>query len=159
MENEIDSKAELYFGALLHDIGKIIYRSSSCNQTHSELGAEFLENEVGKKNPSFSSIEGQRVIEQVRYHHAKEISGANNLDASSLVYITYFADNISAGIDRKNEGDKAESTYFDKKVQLDKIFNILKGNSDHNKVELPDYDAIRKRLVQQLLKTEISSKK
>ncbi len=159
MDNETaqNNKTMLYFGALLHDVGKVVIRGVSGKGTHSELGASFLKDEIAINNPSFASSEGACVIEQVRYHHAKEISKAHDLDDTSLAFITYFADNVSAGMDRKNEGDKTESAHFDKNVKLSKIFNILNGHSDHNTIDLPSYNATRESLKRQLLQTKISA--
>ena len=35
-----EDKLALTFGALLHDIGKVVYRGSSAKGTHSKLGAD-----------------------------------------------------------------------------------------------------------------------
>ena len=39
----------LMFGALLHDIGKVLYRGSSGRGTHSKLGADFLSEEIAPR--------------------------------------------------------------------------------------------------------------
>ena len=95
------------------------------------------------------------MVEQVCYHHAKEIASAT-LEDTSLAFITYFADNISAGMDRKNEGDETEQAHFDKNVKLRKIFNIINGHNDDNTVEREDYNTIRERIKENLVQTAIS---
>ena len=151
----MDNKTALYYGALLHDVGKVVYRGISEKGTHSKLGANFLANEIAPVNPAFSSEEGASVVEQVCYHHAKEIASAT-LEDTSLAFITYFADNISAGMDRKNEGDETEQAHFDKNVKLRKIFNIINGHNDDNTVEREDYNTIRERIKENLVQTAIS---
>jgi len=121
-----EDKLALTFGALLHDIGKVVYRGSSAKGTHSKLGADFIE-ELAAQNADFEGMCGQKIVEQIRYHHAKEMSSASRLDDDSLAFVTYFADNISAGMDRKNEGDE-QAAHFDRDVKLRKIFNIINGH-------------------------------
>ena len=151
-----NNKVLLYFGALLHDIGKIVYRGMSASGTHSKLGADFIKNEVSPQNDDFSLVDGLKIIEQIRYHHAKEINASKSLQEDSLAYITYFADNISAGMDRKNEGDEEDKAFFDKSVKLHKIFNILNGHSDKNTIEHEEYNALREQLKHELINLKIS---
>ena len=153
----MDDKTVLYFGALLHDIGKVVYRGSSDMGTHSKLGAQFIDEEVSPLNEDFSTPAGRRVVEQIRYHHAREMVASTTLDSDSLAYITYFADNISAGMDRKNEGDESAKASFDKHVELRKIFNILNGHHDDSVVSHDDYNAVREHIKQQLAHIRISS--
>ena len=42
----MEDKTVLYFGALLHDVGKIVYRGVSARDSHSRLGARFVGEEV-----------------------------------------------------------------------------------------------------------------
>lgn len=149
-------RTALAFGALLHDVGKVIYRGSSERATHSKLGADFLANEVAAQNEDYEGPLGKQVVEQVRYHHAREMVIAN-LPSDSLAYITYFADNISAGFDRKNEGDDAELARFDRNVKLRKIFNILNSHRDDNTIEHDDYNVIREDLLKNLAQTPIAA--
>ncbi len=153
----METKTVLYFGALLHDIGKVIYRGISERKTHSRLGAQFIEEEVSACNESFCTPEGKKVIEQIRYHHAEEMKGIKRLSNDSLAFITYFADNISASMDRKNEGDEETKAFFDAKVDLRKIFNILNGSSDDNTIPHRDYNEVRELLKKQLAGIRISA--
>lgn len=151
----MDDKTILCFGALLHDVGKIVYRGFSGKGTHSLLGAKFIDEEVSPLNESFSSLKGQRIIEQIRYHHAREIARSSSLASDSLAYITYFADNISAGMDRKNEGDDEAKAQFDKNIELRRIFNILGDRHDDSVIVHDDYNAIRERIKWQLVQIKI----
>lgn len=139
-----EDKLALTFGALLHDIGKVVYRGSSAKGTHSKLGADFIE-ELAAQNADFEGTCGQKIVEQIRYHHAKEMSSASRLDDDSLAFVTYFADNISAGMDRKNEGDE-QAANFDRGVKLRKIFNIINGRHSDATIEHEDYNTIRERI-------------
>lgn len=150
-----DDKLALTFGALLHDIGKVIYRGSSGQGTHSKLGADFIE-EVATQNDDFGGGQGHSIVEQIRYHHAEELTHATGLDDSSLAFITYFADNISAGMDRKNEGDD-QATHFDRSVKLRKIFNIINGAYGDEVIDHKDYNAIREDIRKSLMGMSISS--
>lgn len=149
-------KVALYYGSMLHDIGKVIYRGSSEKGTHSKLGAEFI-SELSSENESFSGEAGRQIVEQIRYHHAKELRSAQSLKEGSLAYITYFADNISAGMDRKNEGDESEPASFDRSAKLRKIFNIVRGHRDDNTIEHADYNTIRVQLKKNLSAIGVSS--
>ena len=105
----VGQKALLYYGALLHDVGKVVYRGMSERGSHSKLGADFICNEVAPRNEAFDGPAGKAIVEQIRYHHAAEIVSARGLASDSLAFVTYFADNISAGMDRKNEGDETQA--------------------------------------------------
>ncbi len=142
----MDDRTALSFGALLHDVGKIVYRGFSGQGTHSRIGANFIAEEVGALNEAFSSDDGRKIVEQIRYHHGREMASAQNLADDSLAFITYFADNISAGMDRRNEGDAEQVNHFDKTVKLRKVFNILHGHTDDNVVEREDYNVLRERI-------------
>lgn len=156
-EESLDDKTILCFGALLHDIGKVVYRGFSGKGTHSLLGAKFIDEEVAPLNESFAAPEGRKVVDQIRFHHAREMAGSTSLKSDSLAYITYFADNISAGMDRKNEGDEEGNARFDKEVDLRKIFNILDGRYDDNVIAHDDYNAIRETIKRQLTQIKIAS--
>lgn len=110
---------ELIFGASLHDIGKVIQRSTNQKVKHSLIGANFL-----KAYPQLTPI-----INQVRYHHAQEINNAS-LDQDDLAYITYIADNISSGIDRRTKNIEEEQSFpnWDTHTNQEDIFNRIYEN-------------------------------
>ncbi|MDR2714359.1 MAG: type III-A CRISPR-associated protein Cas10/Csm1 [Coriobacteriales bacterium] len=154
----VQDKVELAFGALLHDIGKIVYRGSSSSGTHSKLGAAFISEEVAALNSGFDGEIGKKIVEQIRFHHASEMSATKSLSGNSLAWITYFADNISAGMDRKNEGGDDQAAFFDREVKLRKIFNIINGHTDDNTIEHEDYNSIRERIKGGLAGIEVSAR-
>ncbi|MFP3770531.1 type III-A CRISPR-associated protein Cas10/Csm1 [Enterococcus faecium] len=124
----MEEKLELMYGSLLHDIGKIVYRSKSnefTKGTHSKLGWDYLS--------QFEEFKQRGIKESIQFHHYKELSQAR-LKNDSLAYITYIADNIASGADRRDdveEGDETEeqnknSRYlFNRSVPLSSIFNIV----------------------------------
>lgn len=125
----MNKKASLMYGALLHDIGKIVYRSNDHpfeKGTHSKLGRLFLS--------QFSGFENKDILDCVSYHHFKELSKVK-LDKDNLAYITYVADNIASGIDRRDiieEGDQEDERHafnFDKNTPLFSVFNIVNAES------------------------------
>ena len=116
---ERDTK--VIIGALVHDIGKPLNRYND-GRSHSKSGYEFLKDEVG--------ITDKEILNQIRYHHGRELAGAK-IEDDSLAYITYFADNISAAVDRRDieDGEKG----WDRQTPLGSVFNILNGNSEKKK--------------------------
>lgn len=72
-----DERIKLIIGSLLHDVGKIIYRTSD-RRTHAESGYHFLKEET--------NIEDTEILNQVRYHHARELKAAR-LPEDSLAYL------------------------------------------------------------------------
>ncbi len=111
-----DRGLKLITGALLHDIGKVIYRGGD-GRKHSISGYDFLREEA--------EISDEEVLNAVRYHHGAALAKANVAD-DALAYIVYIADNIAAASDRR-EADHEEKG-FDPKIPLESIFNILNGN-------------------------------
>ncbi|MCD8180961.1 MAG: type III-A CRISPR-associated protein Cas10/Csm1 [Firmicutes bacterium] len=111
-------KMQIILGGLLHDIGKPAYRRRGERTNHSNAGYEFLKNEAG--------LEDDTVLEQVKFHHKSEIEKAPPKN-DSFSYITYVADNIASGADRR----KTETGGgFAADAQLESVFNILNGNHD-----------------------------
>lgn len=113
-------KEILIKGALLHDIGKVCYRTGK-RINHSKLGGDFLEQYL-KLNE-----EAERLLNCVRYHHKDYLQKAK-LDKNDLAYIVYEADNIASGMDRReNEG---EEKGFDPKLNLDSIFSVFYSDKE-----------------------------
>ena len=114
-----DRQIKLIIGSLLHDIGKVVYRSGD-GRNHSQSGYEYLKQDT--------SISDEEILDCVRYHHGTYLKGAKISD-NSLAYITYYADNVAAFTDRREAEEKEDG--FDKTIPLDSIFNIL--NCNHGK--------------------------
>ena len=90
-----ENQVRLTIGALLHDVGKVIYRTED-GRNHSASGKDYLENEVG--------IKDNLVLESIAYHHGSNLKNAKIAD-DSYAYITYYADNIAASADRREKAE------------------------------------------------------
>ena len=89
-------KIDLFYGALLHDIGKVIQRATGERKKHALVGADW-----------FDEIADNQVIsDQIRYHMANYQS--NKLGNDHLAYITYIADNIASGVDRRQSNEESD---------------------------------------------------
>ena len=117
-------------GALLHDIGKVVYRANQGSDAHSKRGAAFIE-------PYFSDMGlKQSIIHCLKYHHGKELSGAQ-LKNDDYAYIVYEADNIAAAVDRRDldEGENTSTQKFDKELPLQSIFRVFGGNTSNKPLQ------------------------
>ena len=108
-----EENVKLAIGALLHDIGKLLYRYND-GRNHSRSGYEYLKDVV--------HIEDREILEQVLYHHASLLKNAR-IENNSLAYITYIADNIASASDRRKTQE--EESGFDREMSLQSIFNLL----------------------------------
>ncbi len=112
----MDLQYKIQAGAMLHDIGKVLYRAAD-GRNHSRSGYDFLKDEAG--------IKDRDILDQVLYHHAALLKGSGIAD-DSPAYVTYIADNIAAAADRRKK--ESGDTGFDRQAPLESIFNILNRN-------------------------------
>lgn len=117
---------QVLFGSLLHDIGKVVFRTGSSHESHSILGYNYLRNDVG--------IKDDNILKCVKYHHRSLLRQAP-IDTDDFSYIVYIADNIAAATDRRRK-DNIEcnsdfSTKWDRQIPLQSVFNIFKGNNQN----------------------------
>ncbi|MBQ6206824.1 MAG: type III-A CRISPR-associated protein Cas10/Csm1 [Oscillospiraceae bacterium] len=118
------------FGGLLHDAGKIAYRSGGANLSHSRRGFDFLR-DCWRDNPD--SHDRQAVLDCVLYHHQDALK-ESALPPDSLAWLIYYADNVSAAADRRKDGDSA-SGHYARYLPLKPVFAKLNG--DHDGFVLP----------------------
>ena len=111
-----EEEVKITIGGLLHDVGKVIYRTGN-SKSHSESGYEFLLEEV--------KLDDKDVLEAVLYHHKSMLAKAD-IEKNSFAYITYIADNIASAMDRRKKEN--EDYGFEKTMPLQPVFNILNGN-------------------------------
>lgn len=112
-----ERQIKLIFGCLLHDVGKIVYRSGSDTRNHCQSGYDFLSSEAG--------ITDNGILNCVKYHHWKMLENANVAN-DDLCYLSYFADNVAAMIDRREAETEPEGNeVFEKDTPLQTVFNIL----------------------------------
>lgn len=112
-------------GCLLHDIGKVLYRYND-GRNHSTSGYEFLKS---------LGIDDEDILNQVRFHHSSMLRNAG-LDDTSLAYITWWADNVAAGADRRDAEESREGASYDRFVPLQSVFNIVNGNNQKANYDL-----------------------
>lgn len=115
-------KIDLFYGALLHDIGKVIQRATGERKKHALVGADW-----------FDEIADNQVIsDQIRYHMANYQS--DKLSNDHLAYITYIADNIASGLDRRQSNEEsdeeASAKIWDTYTNQADIFNVFGAQTD-----------------------------
>lgn len=110
-----DHETKIIIGSLLHDIGKVVYRKGMDGRKHSQSGYEYLKNYTNDKD----------ILNAVRYHHADALH-QSSIEDDSIAYITYIADNIASGADRRNK--EIEDKGFEIHTALQPVFNLLNGN-------------------------------
>jgi CRISPR-associated protein Csm1 len=132
-------------GCLLHDIGKPVQRArmnpagiteGAYSQRHGAIGRRFLEDvwSHDAQNPDGSSkdsekcdtkTDNQKILDAVSFHHATELREAarsGQLEADAPAYISYIADNIAAGADRRKEASE-HSQWFYPKIALRSVYD------------------------------------
>ena len=70
-----ERQIQLIIGCLLHDIGKVVYRSGD-GRNHSKSGYDYLATEA--------NISNKDILNCVRYHHAKYLRNASIEDDAFL---------------------------------------------------------------------------
>lgn len=119
--------------SLLHDIGKVVIRATGERKSHSVLGSDFL-------FPfCHASGDGKEILQGVRYHHGKDLQGAG-LSSDALAYVVYEADNIAAGLDRRDK-DKNSVFRFDAELSLENVCNQLETEGTASYFALKKLDA------------------
>lgn len=115
-------KIDLFYGALLHDIGKVIQRATGERKKHALVGADWF-NEIA---------DNQVISDQIRYHMANYQS--DKLGNDHLAYITYIADNIASGVDRRQSNEEsdedASAKIWDTYTNQADIFNVFGAQTD-----------------------------
>ena len=119
-------------GGLLHDIGKLLYRYND-GRNHCISGHELLKS---------AGIKDEDVLNQVKYHHGALLRNSN-VSKDSAAYITYWADNVAAGADRREKlSDIGDKEPYEKDMPLESVFNILNGNKQDYTYDMQEvYDS------------------
>ncbi len=120
---------KITIGALLHDTGKLLFRSGDDGRAHPVSGAEFLS----------KLTDDPEILQCVKFHHKNDIRNTT-LPPGSPAYIVYVADNIAAAADRR-DSEGAEAAYgFNKEAPLESVFNILNNGTRRQKLPLKPLD-------------------
>ncbi|MDR2380410.1 MAG: type III-A CRISPR-associated protein Cas10/Csm1 [Bifidobacteriaceae bacterium] len=158
------------FGCVLHDVGKPVQRAQlGYKGTHSAIGRRFLIKvwSHDERNPSevddpaaatetvetAEGADGDRglsalqrdVLDAVSYHHARALraaSEAGRLAPDAPAYVSYIADNIAAGADRRRLQDDSDTPHdWQPTTPLYSIFNAfgsVPGEQSYRPVLLDD---------------------
>lgn len=128
-----------FYGSLLHDIGKAVQRAENVRKKHQIVGADLLE--------KFDA--NREITRSLRYHHSDYMS--SSLPKDSLSYITYIADNIASGTDRRSENDE-KGWKWNSKTPLQDIFNRF-GNEPSKRYIAPS--ELRPNVVDKILPSKV----
>lgn len=128
-----------FYGSLLHDIGKAVQRAENVRKKHQIVGADLLE--------KFDA--NREITRSLRYHHSDYMS--SSLPKDSLSYITYIADNIASGTDRRSENDE-KGWKWNSKTPLQDIFNRF-GNEPSKRYIEPS--ELRPNVVDKILPSKV----
>ena len=108
-------KYDLVIGALLHNIGKILFDDYKSSYENLEIYEEL-------------NINNQDILDCIRHQTYEQIQ-KSNLRSDSIALIAYVASAVVSDINNiKNEEFKDED--FDKNTPLYSIFNILNNNNE-----------------------------
>lgn len=140
-----ETLVDLFYGAVLHDVGKIVQRADQQRVRHSKLGTDFLK--------GFQA--NQAVLHQVSFHHYQELSQAK-ISVDDLAYITYIADNIASGADRRDNTESVEKPW-DSKTNLEDVFNKFGENSTKRYFEPSELDLSTDKIFAESNKKEFTS--
>ena len=108
-----EKETKLIIAAILHDIGKVIYREGNDVRKHSISGYDYLKD---------TGITDKEILDAVKYHHAQSLKNAD-IEDNSLSYIVYMADNIASATDRRERMEEEKG--FEISASLESVFNIL----------------------------------
>lgn len=128
-----------FYGSLLHDIGKAVQRAENVRKKHQIVGTDLLE--------KFDA--NREITRSLRYHHSDYMS--SSLPKDSLSYITYIADNIASGTDRRSENDE-KGWKWNSKTPLQDIFNRF-GNEPSKRYIAPS--ELRPNVVDKILPSKV----
>lgn len=110
-------KNDIFYGALLHDIGKVVQRATGERDKHALVGARWLAN----------YSDNETILAHVKNHMA---SYQEKLPNNHTAYITYIADNIASGVDRRQSQEEVEiaGAMWDHYTNQADIFNVFGPN-------------------------------
>lgn len=114
-----ERQIKIVIGSLLHDIGKIIYRSGKDSRKHAESGYDFLLKEIG--------LTDNDLLNSIKYHHYSNIK-SNAVAQNDICYLVNFADSIALGEGSKKSNEDDTRRLIVKNAPLESVFNILNNN-------------------------------
>lgn len=105
-------------GALLHDIGKVVYRSGEVSEDAATAGATFLR----------SYTQQEEIVRCAGFHHKNKLELAN-FSNDSFAYLVYEAMLLATANDyeKLEEGNPTYKQYFDSTMPLTSVFYTFGG--------------------------------
>ena len=123
-------------GALLHDIGKVVYRSGKVSEDAATAGATFLR----------SYTQQEEIVQCAQYHHKKQLESVNVCD-DSFVYLVHEAIQLTSGDDYHEfeEGNPTDIQSFDSTLPLTSVFYTFAGKKSESprSYELCSFDLMK----------------
>lgn len=122
--------------ALLHDIGKLVYRSGKVLEDAATAGATFLR----------SYTQEEEIVQCAQYHHKRQLDSVNVSD-DSFVYLVHEAIQLTSADDYHEfeEGNPADKQYFDSTLPLTSVFYTFAGKKSESprSYELCSFDLMK----------------
>ena len=122
--------------ALLHDIGKVVYRSGEVLEDTATAGATFLR----------SYTQEEEIVQCAQYHHKRQLESVNVSD-DSFVYLVHEAIQLTSADDYHEfeEGNPADKQYFDSTLPLTSVFYTFAGKKSESprSYELCSFDLMK----------------
>ena len=122
----------IYYGALLHDIGKFLWRiRSSTSFNHAKLGAEFVKGIKSKINQFPIEDVRETLATVIENHHEKDLVKIKGQEpAYSIARLISFADRISASEREKIDGENSHQTKNLLSIFSEIQINLTGGKND-----------------------------
>ncbi|MDR2828668.1 MAG: type III-A CRISPR-associated protein Cas10/Csm1 [Acholeplasmatales bacterium] len=122
-------KKDIIIGALLHDIGKVVYRARNLKEilSHSEAGYRWVKDNINFNNTE-SLFNKYDIENSIHYHHRNKMPEyGKGLKINDKAFIVSLADHISAGADRRLADEKHLDEFHNSQTTrpLESIFSSL----------------------------------
>lgn len=146
---------EVTLGCLLHDIGKPVQRSTKGYRgKHSSIGRVFLKKiwlgdarnpgDIDDTSEEAINANDKNILDAISYHHAPALRArteASNIPLNAAAYITYIADNIASGVDRRKHESTNEDNEtlwgYNKETPVESVFNYFGSSEAQHRVLRP----------------------
>ncbi|MGI6141473.1 MAG: type III-A CRISPR-associated protein Cas10/Csm1 [Caldicoprobacterales bacterium] len=117
MKTVISSAFIVTIGALLHDIGKVLYLAGSIDGKLTSIsGEDYIRKYTQNRD----------ILDCIRFHHRSEIEQVWPKE-DSFSYIVYIADSIASGANRRIKEEGIDE--LDKNHPLESVFNLLNNGN------------------------------
>ncbi len=147
MLQELTPLQQVIYGALFHDIGKLFYKAGR-QKNHIEAGIDAARQVF--ELPGTSKCLPRIIQHAIQYHHWKDLAQARPDTLEPTTWLVYEADNIAAGLDRREESELVElepqnskqsdfKRRFDPQIPLKSTFSLLSRPKQPTIIDDTDY--------------------